>query len=92
MINAAVGSSGPWSGPQTNLALRRPVRISITVSLLVHDALVARSTAEGRSLSNLAAFLLESALTPAPAPGPALGNLAQLGRGRVREPAAGLEP
>ena len=37
-----------------------PVRITITVSQSVYDYLGQRSHQEGRSLSNLAAFLLEN--------------------------------
>ena len=40
-------------------AQRRPRRISITVSSHVFEALIARSSREGRSVSNLAAFVLE---------------------------------
>lgn len=43
---------------------RKPQRITITVPALTVDRLAARAMAEGRSLSNLAAFLLEIALTP----------------------------
>jgi hypothetical protein len=41
---------------------RQPRRISITLSYQVHEALLSRSEEEGRSLSNLCAFLLEEAL------------------------------
>jgi hypothetical protein len=41
---------------------RQPKRISITLSHNVHDALLTRSEEEGRSVSNLCAFLLEEAL------------------------------
>jgi hypothetical protein len=44
---------------------RQPRRISITLSYQVHDALLSRSEEEGRSLSNLCAFLLEEALRDA---------------------------
>jgi len=37
-------------------------RITVTLSSRVHKALRARAEREGRSTSNLAAFLLESAL------------------------------
>jgi type II secretory pathway component PulK len=40
---------------------RRPQRISITVSWRLHQSLLQRSDLEGRSLSNLAAWLLEQA-------------------------------
>ncbi len=38
---------------------RKPQRISITVSHSVHEALVEESLSQGRSLSNLASYLLE---------------------------------
>ncbi|AFY27717.1 ribbon-helix-helix domain-containing protein [Cyanobium gracile] len=40
----------------------RPVRVTITVPYNAYQALVERSNVQGRSLSNLAAYLLESAL------------------------------
>jgi hypothetical protein len=60
---------------------RQPRRISITLSYHVHEALLNRSEEEGRSVSNLCAFLLEEALRhegfrlsqPAPAQ-PVTGN------------------
>lgn len=42
-----------------SLAQRKPVRITITVPQGVHERLVQRSDLEGRSLSNLASFILE---------------------------------
>lgn len=64
---------------------RQPRRISITLSYQVHEALLSRSEEEGRSLSNLCAFLLEEALrdasrlvveskAPASKPGVLLGD------------------
>lgn len=44
---------------------RQPRRISITLSYHVHQALLNRSEEEGRSVSNLCAFLLEDALREA---------------------------
>jgi hypothetical protein len=41
---------------------RRPVRVTITIPYNAYQALVERSTIQGRSLSNLAAYLLESSL------------------------------
>ena len=38
---------------------RQPRRITITLSYHVHEALLTRSEEEGRSVSNLCAFLLE---------------------------------
>jgi hypothetical protein len=42
-------------------AKRRPLRISATISGALYERLQERATAEGRSVSNLASFLLESA-------------------------------
>ena len=50
-------------GIQKRLMTRKPVRMTITVSYCVSEALAERSQVEGRSLSNLAAFLLEDRLT-----------------------------
>jgi hypothetical protein len=41
---------------------RQPRRISITLSFHVSEALLNRSLEEGRSLSNLCAYLIEEAL------------------------------
>lgn len=41
---------------------RQPRRISVTLSYHVYKALLSRSEVEGRSVSNLCAFLLEDAL------------------------------
>jgi len=43
-------------------AANRPRRLSITIPANVFIALERRSTLEGRSLSNLAAYLLEASL------------------------------
>jgi len=45
-----------------NRLFRKPQRISITVPDHIHRALLARSSDQGRSLSNVAAFLLERAI------------------------------
>jgi hypothetical protein len=42
-------------------AFRRPQRITITIPWHLHQSLLQRSDAEGRSLSNLSAWLLERA-------------------------------
>lgn len=47
---------------QPDPAFRSPKRITITVPYGAYQSLLARSEQEGRSLSNLAAFLLESVL------------------------------
>ena len=48
-----------------NLSLlsRRPQRLTITVSHSVAQYLIKQSNDQGRSISNLAAYLLERALT-----------------------------
>lgn len=46
-----------------SLASRRPQRLTITVSYHVADHLVQQSFDQGRSISNLAAYLLERAIT-----------------------------
>jgi hypothetical protein len=40
-----------------------PRRITVTISSRLHQELVERSDREGRSLSNLVAFLLETTLS-----------------------------
>ena len=47
--------------PQRKAAFRSPTRISITLPDYTYQHLLCRSDEEGRSLSNLAAFLLEMA-------------------------------
>lgn len=41
---------------------KAPRRISVTVPCAIYDRLVEKSDDEGRSISNLAAYLLEAAL------------------------------
>ena len=41
---------------------RRPVRVTTTMPASLHEQLLQRSDLEGRSLSNLIAYLLESAM------------------------------
>jgi hypothetical protein len=43
--------------------MRKPMRITITVSFSTHEALIRQSDEEGRSLSNLAAYLIERSLS-----------------------------
>jgi len=49
--------------PTTTRTVRSSQRITITLPTKIFEALAQRSQQEGRSLSNLAAFLLESCLT-----------------------------
>ncbi|MFZ4804571.1 MAG: hypothetical protein ACOYLI_07920 [Synechococcus lacustris] len=58
---AELGASGSNSEQRT-FEFRTPRRISITVSLRTYQMLVERSEGEGRSISNLASFLLEDSL------------------------------
>lgn len=50
------------SGPGDFIGNRAPQRVSITLSYAAYTGLEKRSALEGRSLSNLAAFILETAL------------------------------
>lgn len=62
--------SQPQPTPQAaDLAFRTPRRLSITLPHGAYQLLLERSDREGRSLSNLAAFLLETALVVVPSPG-----------------------
>jgi hypothetical protein len=47
-----------------------PRRITVTISSTLHQELVERSDREGRSLSNLVAFLLETTLSASGLPPP----------------------
>ena len=47
------------------IAKRSPRRVSITVSHSLYQRLVATATGQGRSVSNLCAYLLEVAAPPA---------------------------
>jgi len=38
---------------------RKPVRITVTISWLTHQRLIEKSKLDGRSLSNLVAYLLD---------------------------------
>lgn len=50
--------------PQNGTAFRSPRRVSITLPWTAYQCLQSRCDDEGRSLSNLAAFLIESSLAP----------------------------
>lgn len=52
-------TSGFWA------ASRKPQRLTLTLPARVLDAIADGSTRQGRSMSNYAAFLLETALFPA---------------------------
>jgi len=52
----------PSQEPAASSRFRAPQRISITLPQHVFEALIDRSAEEGRSLSNLSAYLLECSL------------------------------
>lgn len=60
MSLTSIGST-PFS-PQPQRSFRAPKRLTITVPHVLMEALIQRSSTEGRSLSNLAAYLLELSL------------------------------
>jgi hypothetical protein len=45
-------------------AKRSPVRVTITINHNTHNRLIEISTSQGRSISNLCAYLLEHSLSP----------------------------
>lgn len=57
-----VQQSNQRTQEQLNVAFRSPKRITITVPYGAYQRLQARSDQEGRSMSNLAAYILESAI------------------------------
>lgn len=58
-----LGSSDePMRSHSTPGPFLRPVRVTITIPYNAYQALIERSNHQGRSLSNLAAYLLESSL------------------------------
>jgi len=55
----------PWfiaMNDRIHILQRQPKRISVTLSYRVHELLLTRSEEEGRSVSNLCAYLLEESL------------------------------
>jgi len=50
----------PQASPAGAFSTRKPVRISATVSWATYQSLVSASNLEGRSLSNLTSYVLES--------------------------------
>lgn len=59
--NPATNNVEPQSISTMGRMYRKPQRVSITIPESVYDYLVQRSSNEGRSLSNLAAHILEVA-------------------------------
>ena len=56
------GAAAMAPSPMVQPAFRSPRRVTITLPFSTFEDLQGRADGEGRSLSNLAAFLLESAL------------------------------
>jgi hypothetical protein len=50
----------PQSTPTGSVITRKPVRITATVSWATYQSLIEESTLEGRSLSNLTSYVLET--------------------------------
>lgn len=50
----------------SSAVFRKPVRITVTIPRSTFEQLQSRSDQEGRSMSNLTAYLLEGALKPIP--------------------------
>jgi hypothetical protein len=61
-IASPTGSLPVPHGSEVQTAFRSPRRVTITLAWSTYEALQVRADAEGRSLSNLAAFLLESGI------------------------------
>lgn len=61
-MQATIHGWSPRNLECTSSAFRTPRRITITIPNGVYEELIARSNEEGRSLSNLAAFLIEKTL------------------------------
>lgn len=58
----AHSETGNHTGLRRTMVFRKPRRITITVPDRIYRTLLERSTLEGRSISNLAAYLLECAV------------------------------
>ena len=66
-LSGGASLSGGATGPGVRAAVfRRPRRITITVADGIYQRLAQQSDEQGRSLSNLAAYLIEAALQAAP--------------------------
>jgi hypothetical protein len=61
-MHATINGWGSTELECKTLAFRAPRRITITIPNGVYEELITRSNQEGRSLSNLAAFLIEKTL------------------------------
>ena len=54
--------ASPLANRDSNPAFRSSQRLTITMAQATLEALIHRSSSEGRSISNLAAYLLEASL------------------------------
>jgi hypothetical protein len=62
MASTEISTGSQLPDSDLNQDLKRPKRITITVNHSLHTKLVERSSSEGRSISNLASYLLEREL------------------------------
>ena len=60
VIELMSSSWPPQATPPGTFITRKPVRITATVSWATYQSLIEESTMEGRSLSNLTSYVLES--------------------------------
>jgi hypothetical protein len=59
MASTELSEGSQLSDSDVNQELKRPKRITITVNHSLYTQLVERSSREGRSISNLASYLLQ---------------------------------
>jgi hypothetical protein len=62
MASTEISTGSLLPDSDLNQDLKRPKRITITVNRSLYEKLVERSSSEGRSISNLASYLLEREL------------------------------
>ena len=62
MASTEISTGSQLPDSDLNQDLKRPKRITITVNHSLYEKLVERSSSEGRSISNLASYLLEREL------------------------------
>ena len=66
MARAEISNGSPLPDSDLDEDLKRPKRITITVNHSLYTKLLERSSSEGRSISNLASYLLERELEATP--------------------------
>jgi hypothetical protein len=59
MARTEISNGSPLPDSDLDEALKRPKRITITVNHSLYTKLLERSSSEGRSISNLASYLLQ---------------------------------